>query len=109
MARSPTERVTALERTVDTHATQLDTFDKRVDAVYNAHSETAKELAILKRDFDREFALLKREVEELRKWQDDIKKGKKEWGRKLWMILPPVLAVLISNALTFIITLYLKK
>jgi hypothetical protein len=27
----------------------------------------------------------------------------------LWMILPPVLAVLISNALTLLITLYLKK
>jgi cell shape-determining protein MreC len=105
MAQSPTERVTALERIVDTHTIRLDALVKDVDALYEAHSEAAKDFTDLKR----EFALLKREVEELRKWQDDMKKGKEEWGRKLWMIVPPLLAVLVSTALALVITLYVKK
>src|SRR5947209_5252682 len=100
MPPRPTERITALERCIDVHTTRLDALVKEVDATYDAHTEAAKAFADLKRDFDREVALLKREVEELKKWQDEVKKGKEEWGRKLWMILPPLLAVLISNALT---------
>lgn len=109
MAVSPTARITALERVVDTLIVQLETVAQDVKDLKTLCSEAAKSFADLKRDFDREMALVKREVEELKKWQEDIKKGKEEWGRKLWMILPPVLAVLISSALTFLITLYLKK
>ena len=60
-------------------------------------------------DLERELALLKREVDELKKWKEDVKKRDEEWGRKLWMILPPVLAVLVSNAITLLITFYGKK
>jgi hypothetical protein len=81
----------------------------QVKAVMDKSSAVEQELTALHRDFDREVALLKREIEELKKWQDDAKKGQEEWGRKLWMILPPVLAVLVSNALTLAITLYAKK
>ena len=109
MAQSPTERITALERLVAAHAMRQDGLADRVNVVFNAHAETAKEFVVLKRDFDRELALLKREVEELKKWQEDVKKGKEEWGRRLWLIVPAVLAVLISNALTLLISLYFRK
>ena len=109
MAHSPTERVTALERIVDTHTFRLDALVKEVDALNYSQSEAAKEFAALKRDFDREIALLKRKMDGVMKWQDDEKKGKEEWGRKLWMIVPPVLAVLISTAITLVITLYIRK
>ncbi|SRR6266496_3132279 len=102
MAQSPTERVTALERMADVLTTRLDGLDKGADKLSNAHAEMAKELASLKRDFDREVALLKREV-------DELKKGKEEWGRKLWMIVPPVLAALISSVVTLIVALSLRK
>ena len=109
MAQTPTERVSALERLVEGLTARLASLVKEVDALDDRGSEAGKELVALKRDFDREVALFKREVEELKKWQDDAKKEKEEWGRKLWMILPPVLAVLISNALTLAITLAIKK
>lgn len=102
MAQSPTERVTTLERRVDVLTTQLGALKDQVVVVRDLHAESAKELALLKREVDRELALLKRDVE-------DLKKGREEWGRRLWMILPPVLAVLISTALTLLITLYFKK
>ena len=98
MAQSPTERLTMLERRGDVQAVRLDAIFVEVDTVRNADAETVKEVAVLNRNFDRELALLKRELEELKKWQDDVKKGQEEWGRKLWMILPPVLAVFISSA-----------
>ena len=56
-----------------------------------------------------EIVLLQREIDELKKWKEDVKRGEEEWGRKLWMILPPVLAVFISNAITYLLAVYGKK
>ena len=109
MAQTPTERVTAVERIVDTHSTRLYLIEKEADALHDAHKELAKEFADLKRDFDRETALLKREIEELRKWKEEVRKAEEEWGRKLWMIVPPLLAVLVSTLLSVLIMLYFKK
>ena len=63
-------------------------------------SALEKEHADLKRTTDREIALLQREIDELKKWKEDVKRHEQVWGNKLWMILPPVLAVLVSNAIT---------
>ncbi len=109
MAQTLTERVTGLERVVEAHGVRLGALDKELDASNKRHAEVAKALALLKPNFDLTVALLKREVEELSKWRDEVKKSEEEWGRKLWMILPPVLAVLVSNALTFAIAFYVKK
>jgi hypothetical protein len=109
MAQSATERLTALERIVDAQTTRLDLLFREADALDASLSEAAKDLVAWKRDSDREIALLKREVEELKKWQDEARKGREEWGRQLWMIVPPILAVLISAALTLVITLTVKK
>jgi chromosome segregation ATPase len=109
MPQSPNERITVIERIVDTHIYRLDASAKEVDAVYDAHRELEKEHADLKRTTEREIALLQREIDELKRWKEDVKKREEEWGRKLWMILPPVLAVLVSNAITYLLTVYGKK
>ena len=41
--------------------------------------------------------------------QQEVKKAEEEWGRKLWMIVPPVAAVLVSNLLTILIMAYFKN
>ena len=56
-----------------------------------------------------ECRIVKRDVAELKRWCDKAEEREKEWGNKLWMILPPALAVFISNALTLLITWYVKK
>lgn len=109
MPQSPNERITAIERIVDTHAYRLDISMKEADETYNVLREMGKEIADLKRTTEREIALLQREIDELKKWKEDVKRGEEEWGRKLWMILPPVLAVLISNAITYLLAVYGKK
>ena len=82
---------------------------KELDAAYHVHRELEKDHADLRRTTDREIALLQREIDELKKWKEDVKRGEEEWGRKLWMILPPVLAVLVSNAITYLIAVYGRK
>lgn len=109
MPQSPSDRITAIERIVDTHTYRLDASTKEIDAIYDVHRELSKELADLKRICERDISLLQREIEELKKWKEDVKRREEEWGRKLWMILPPVLAVLVSNAITYLLALYAKK
>ena len=110
MAQSAAEeRINAIERVVDTHNFQLNASAKEQDAASMRHRELEKDHNALRRETDREIALLKREIDELKKWKDHVKRKEEEWGRKLWMILPPVLAVLISNAITLLITIYVKK
>jgi hypothetical protein len=81
----------------------------KLDGVYDAHHHLEKEHADLRRTTDREIALLQREIDELKKWREDVKRRDEEWGSKLWMILPPVLAVLVSNAIIYPIAVYAKK
>ena len=110
MAQSAAEqRINAVERVVATHIFRLDSSVKDFDAAYIAHRELEKEHIELRREMARTIALLEREIDELKKWKDEVKKSEEEWGRKLWMILPPVLAVLVSNAITLLITIYVKK
>jgi len=109
MAQTPSVRVNALERSIDAHIFRLDVIEGEVATIQTALSGANKELAELMRESGLEIALLKREAAELRKAQDEFKRQNEEWGRKLWMILPPVLAVFISNALTLLISLYLRK
>ncbi len=41
-------------------------------------------------------ALLQKECEDLRKWQEDEKKRRETWGSRLWMVIPPILAVVLG-------------
>ena len=109
MPQSPSERIAAIERIVYSHDTRLDFSMKELDAANNALREVEKEHADLKRTTDREMALLQREINELKKWREDVKRREEEWGSKLWMILPPVVAVLVSNAITYLLAVYGKK
>jgi chromosome segregation ATPase len=58
---------------------------KEADAVYDAHSETARAVADLRREYERELAILRREV-------DELKRDRERWGQRLWMVLAPLIA-----------------
>jgi hypothetical protein len=109
MPQSPNERLTVLERVIGAYESRLDIYTKEVYAIRDVLRALEKEHTELKRTTDREIALLQREIDELKKWKENVKRGEEEWGRKLWMILPPVLAVLVSNAITYLLTVYGKK
>ena len=69
---------------------------------------TEKHLTELRREFDRDTALLKREVDDLKAWREEWKRGSDEFGRRLWMIVPPILAAVVSSALTGLVTDYVR-
>ena len=42
-----------------------------LNAVYDAHSKTAQALSDLRREHEKELVLLKREIEDLKKWKEE--------------------------------------
>jgi hypothetical protein len=52
------------------------------------------------------FADLTAEIAVLRERTEDLKKRSEEWGRKLWMIVPPLIAVIVTFLLTYF---FIKK
>jgi hypothetical protein len=56
-----------------------------------------------------EIELTKKDVGDLKKWQEEVKKSQEEWGRKAWAIIPPVLAVILTGLITFFLNLYFQR
>jgi predicted nucleic acid-binding Zn-ribbon protein len=108
-ARSPTERINDLDKVTTTILARLDSVEKRLEALERAQSEITKALADLNSSFIRDIALLQREVDDFKKWKDEVKKEREERGRKLWMLLPPLLAAALSSIANALITYYLRK
>ena len=46
-----------------------------------------------------DLALLRKEIEELKKWQEEVKKQKDEWGKRLWALVGPLLGATVGWAL----------
>lgn len=86
------EKIDELDKVVAALTERLDNTVKEANNLYEAHTETARVVNDLRREFEREIALLKREVEEL-------KKGQERWGQRLWMVLAPLVAGLLGALL----------
>jgi hypothetical protein len=42
-------------------------------------------------------------------WKDDAKRLAEERGRKLWLLIPPIIAAILSSVLTALATYFLRK
>src|SRR5690242_12600900 len=84
------DKVEELQRNVATLQERLDYVGKTLEKALIDHQDTAHRLADLHREHEREQALLKREVEELRKWKDEL-------GRRLWAFGPNIAGAVISG------------
>ncbi len=102
-------KIDELEKLGVTLLTRLDNADKELSAVYAAHKEFVQQLADLRREYEREIALLKREVEELKKWKDDSKKQGEERTRRLWAFGPNLLAAVIGGLIASAIAYFTKR
>lgn len=69
---------------------------KQLEEVDNAHSKAAEDFADLRREYEKEIALLKKEIEDSNKWRDEQKKEAEERGRRLWAFGPNLLAAIIG-------------
>lgn len=90
------EKVDELERLVAALTERANNPAAEIDAIHAADTDHARSHADLRRESEREIALLRREVE-------DLKKDRERWGQRLWMVLAPFAAgaagILLSNQL----------
>jgi phage shock protein A len=95
MAATPlTDKVDELSKLAAMLTERVDTLRKQADGTAAELSRAGSEAAAMKT----QVALVQQEVQEL-------KKGREEWGRRLWMILAPLVAAVIGSLLGY----YLRK
>ena len=107
--KTNTEKITELEKLGATLVERLDTALKEVEVVDRAHSETARVVADLRREYEKEIVLLKREVEDLKKWKEDQKKAGEERSRRLWSFGPNVVGAVISFLGAAVIAYFISR
>src|SRR6266508_707618 len=114
------DKVEELQRAAATLTERLNHAVKSLDALYDAHKDTAHHLAELRREYEREVtqlkrevekevALLTREVEDFKKWKDDEKKQGDEWNRRLWAFGPNLLAAVIGGLIAGAIAYFIRR
>ena len=116
------DKVDDLTKLVSGHVEQFRALDGQLSGIVAEKAELAKELAAFGRSLviieqqtkdlrgwkegfgtiDQlkiDIALLRKEIEELKKWEEDVKKQKDEWGRRLWALAGPLLGAVVGWAL----------
>ncbi len=91
------EKIDELQQLGAALTERVNTAFKELEATGKAHSETVKALADLRREFEKETAVLKRDIESLKKWNDDQKREREEVSRKLWAFGPNALGAVING------------
>ncbi len=99
------DKVEELQKDVATLWERLDTAVKTLGGVI----DTQRRLADMLRDVEKESALLKREVEELRKWKDDQKKRDEEFSRRLWAFGPNLLGEIVGGLIAAAVTYFIAR
>ena len=132
-SRTLEDKVEDLTKITSTTTSRVDRVEDDVAKVISEHGDTARSVVELKIHVpllneqvaelrtwrgasatdqvaaNLEIALLKVKVEELRSWRDEARKQQEEWSRKLWMIVPPVIAAILSSVLTAWATYFLRR
>src|SRR4051794_25920615 len=97
------EKIDELQTLVASITERLDQTIKSLEALYQRHKETASAAADLRREYEREMALLRREVEDLKRWKDDQKREREERSRRLWSFGPNVAGAVINVLLAALV------
>jgi hypothetical protein len=82
---------------------------KAVEGLEAARADAVRQLADLRRETEREVALLKREIDDVKKWKDDHKKQQEEWSRRIWSFGPNVLAAVVSVVLAAVVSYLVSR
>lgn len=80
-------------------------FREALASLDKEHKQTLQLLNDTRREFEKDNALLKREIEELKKWKDDQKKERDEKSRRLWAFGPNIAGAVVTASLSIIISL----
>jgi predicted RNase H-like nuclease (RuvC/YqgF family) len=103
------DKVEDLQRATAILTQREETTSQSLASLANEHKQDMRELAGVRREHEREIALLKREIEDLKRWKDDQKKEREEWGRRLWAFGPNVVAALLSGLISAIVAYFVAR
>ena len=103
------EKIDELTKTTAALEEGLKAANLQLNAIYDAHSKTAETLANLRREHEKEIALLKHEVDDLKKWKEEQKKERDELSRRLWAFGPNAIGAVINVLLAAIVAYLVAK
>ena len=102
-------KIDDLKDAVTTLAERVNNLVKELTALNGVHAETAKTVAEIRREYDKEIALLKKDIEGMTKWKDDLKREQDEHGRRLWAFGPNVAGAIINVVLAAIVAYFVAS
>jgi len=103
------DKVEELQRNMATVMERVDSARKSLRIIDNEHKESARLIADLRREFEKEMALVKRELEEIKKWREEQKKEHDESQRRLWAFGPNVVGAIISGIIAAAVAYFVAR
>jgi chromosome segregation ATPase len=122
------DQYSELDKFVAVMLEQLTSAIKTLEALRDAHSETTQHHADLRREFEREIAVLKQQLEELRRWSErnGTSEIKAELGRltdrvgkvesaqekvstRAWSVVPNILGALVSGLIAALVAYFVAR
>src|ERR1017187_942701 len=103
------EKIDELQHAVALLTERLQNTKGQVASLEATQSETAKGFADLRREHEKEIALVKRELEDLKKWKDEQKKEHDEWSRRTWAFGPNVIGAIVSGIIAALVAYFISR
>ncbi len=123
-SRTLEDKVDDLTKLVATLTQQVRTLEAQLDGITTERADLAREvgangrsLAVLEQQLKElrgwkdgfgsvdqlkvEQALARHDLEELKKWQEEIKKQTDEWSRRIWTLISGIIIALVSLAVGY--------
>src|SRR5258708_5470284 len=86
-----------------------ETVLRSIEPPATARQQNERELATLRRAFEKETILLKREIEDFKKWREEQRKERDEWSRRLWAFGPNLVGALISGIIAAAVAYFISR
>lgn len=107
--KTHSDRLLELEKAVPSLEKQAEMTEKATDALGLSHIEISEKVNALRLDYERAIVLLKKEVEDLKKWKDEQKRESEERARRVWAFGPNALGAVVSVLLAALVAYWIAK
>jgi len=103
------DKVEELQRNTAALVERVDNVIKTLAETRDAHSETVRTVADLRREHEREIALHRREIEDLKLWRFELKKEREELSRKVWSFGPSIVGALVGGIMAATVAYFIAR
>ena len=103
------EKIDELKDAVAQLTERLQNTTDQLASLRVAAFDTAMSLSDFRREYEKETALMKRELEDLKKWKDEQKKEHDEWGRRVWAFGPNVTGAIVSGIIAALVAYFISR